>query len=105
MKGLRENNIKSGSRKVLHFALWLYTIPPLTLFELYDSSLFFPIPFAVCLYLPGIFIGKKINRNLIPSTDSIAKVSETVNDIVLLGYAGILFSIVTCLWFWILRAL
>ena len=94
--GFLDHGVSFKEYKILIFSLWLYVLPifimvfPINLL----TYLMFPIPFLILLFIPGIKVGKNIEKKLSTSgIDVGVKASNVADNVKALGIGSLLLAL------------
>ncbi len=94
--GYLNHGVSNKEYKALIFTLWLYVLPIfIMLFPVkYLAYFMFPIPFLILLFIPGIKVGKKIEKILSTSgIDVGVKAGRVADNVKALGIGSLLLAL------------
>ncbi|HUX61017.1 MAG TPA: hypothetical protein VMV32_06880 [Ignavibacteriaceae bacterium] len=92
-----ENGVEEEDFDILRIGLWFYIIPQAIGFFLPGIYKIYLLPLILAAYIPSIYYGLKISKKLDRGHDYVRKLGRQVNQIVWIGYGGIVLVILTWL--------
>jgi hypothetical protein len=84
-----ENGVKEEDYDILKIGLWFYIIPPILGFLFPFVFKIYLLPLLMLTYAPSIYYSLKVSKQLDKGYDYVRKLSNKVNQVAWIGYAGI----------------